>query len=103
MASDREIPPLGKSYERAIEEALNSAKCIVVLWSRYSVVSAWVKDEAGEGNERGVLVPASIEDVKLPFGFRGLQTANLVGWRGDNNYPEFREVLSAVKSQLLQG
>jgi hypothetical protein len=99
---DRNIS-IGKSYDQVIEEALNSAKCIVVLWSRQSVVSDWVKDEAEEGNRRGVLVPASIEDVKVPLGFRRLQTVNLVGWKGDNNHPEFREVLSAVKSHLLQG
>jgi hypothetical protein len=68
-----------KSYDRMIGEALDSAKCIVVLWSNHSVTSDWVKDEAQEGNRRGVLIPASIEDVRLPLGFRQLQTANLVG------------------------
>jgi hypothetical protein len=30
---DRKIPP-GKSYSQVIEEALQSAKCIIVLWSK---------------------------------------------------------------------
>jgi hypothetical protein len=98
---DRNIAP-GKSYDRVIEEALDLAKCIVLLWLNHSVASDWVKDEAQEGNRRGVFVPASIEDVKLPLGFRQFQTANLVGWNGDGDHPEFREVLSAVKSHLHQ-
>jgi hypothetical protein len=99
---DRNIAP-GKSYDRVIEEALDLAKCIVVLWSKQSVTSDWVKDEAEEGNRRGILVPASIEEVKAPLGFRRLQTANLVGWKGEYDHPEFREVLSAVKSHLPHG
>jgi TIR domain len=78
-----------------IEEALDSAKCVVVLWSKQSISSDWVKDEAEEGNRRGILVPVSIEEVKAPLGFRRLQTANLVGWKGDEDHPEFGEVLSA--------
>jgi hypothetical protein len=96
---DRNVPP-GKSYDRMIGEALDSAKCIMVLWSQQSVASDWVKDEAEEGNRRGVLVPASIEEVRVPLGFRRLQTANLVGWKGDDDHPEFQDVVSAIKSHL---
>jgi tetratricopeptide (TPR) repeat protein len=96
---DRNVPP-GKSYDRMIGEALDSAKCILVLWSQRSVASDWVKDEAEEGNRRGVLVPALIEEVRVPLGFRRLQTANLVGWMGDDDLPEFQDVVSAVKSHL---
>jgi hypothetical protein len=30
---DREIPP-GKSFDETIETALNSARCVIVLWSK---------------------------------------------------------------------
>src|SRR5438045_5935700 len=45
---DRHIP-LGKSFDRVIEEEIASAKCVVVLWSRHSVDSDWVRSEAEEG------------------------------------------------------
>lgn len=66
---DRDIRP-GKSYDQVIDAALDSAKCILVLWSKHSVASDWVKAEAAEGSRRGVLVPAFIEEAKLPLEFR---------------------------------
>jgi hypothetical protein len=41
---DRIIPP-GKTYGEVIEEALDPAKCVIVLWSKESVKSDWVKNE----------------------------------------------------------
>jgi hypothetical protein len=54
---DRTIPP-GKEYDQVIEEALDSAQCVVVLWSHASVASSWVKTEAAEAMRRKILVPA---------------------------------------------
>ena len=59
---DRTIPP-GRVFDEVIQEALQTAKCIVVLWSAESVKSNWVKTEAGEGLAQGKLVPALIEAV----------------------------------------
>ena len=56
---DRDIP-LGKSYGQVIAQALDSAKWVVVLWSKKAVVSDWVKDEAEEGKRRRILVPTLI-------------------------------------------
>jgi TPR repeat protein len=99
---DRKIPP-GKSYREMIEQALDSAKCIIVLWSKQSVASDWVKDEASEGVSRRILVPAKIEDVIVPLGFRQFQTADLIGWKGDSAHPELRDLLDAVSAQVGRG
>lgn len=56
----------GQSFSKVLEEALNSAKCVVVLWSKTSVASDWVQNEAAEGKRRGILVPAFIEDTAPP-------------------------------------
>ena len=48
---DRTIPP-GRVFDEVLQEALSSAGCIVVLWSRASVASNWVKTEAAEGATR---------------------------------------------------
>ena len=63
---DRTIPP-GKQFDEVIEEALDSARCVVVLWSKASVASQWVKTEAAEAMRRKILVPVLIEDVKIPL------------------------------------
>ena len=98
---DRNIPP-GKRFDDVIKEALDSAKCIVVLWSQASADSDWVKEEAAEGQRRGILVPALIDDVTIPFGFRRLQAARLVGWRNESENPEFHEFTAAIAA-LLRG
>ena len=77
---DREIPP-GKKYDKVIEEALDASNCIVVLWSKASVASGWVRAEADEGVRRRILVPAIVELATIPLGFRRIQAADLTGCR----------------------
>ena len=72
----------GQAFDQAIEHALETARSVVVLWSRHSVASEWVKNEATVAAERGVLVPGMIETVKLPLEFRRKQTADLTDWQG---------------------
>ncbi len=64
---DRVIPP-GKTFDEVIEQELEAAECVIVLWSHESVKSKWVKTEASEGDRRGILVPVLIEEgVKIPL------------------------------------
>jgi len=69
---DTRITP-GMAFDREIESALNAARCIVVVWSRTSVESDWVRAEATEGLERGVLVPLIYDEVRPPLAFRRTQ------------------------------
>lgn len=85
---DREIPP-GKSFDETIENALNSARCVIVLWSKDSVSSRWVKTEAAEGAARGILVPVLIDKVRIPLEFKRIEAADLFDWRGDSPHSEF--------------
>ena len=76
---DRTIPA-GRNFDQVIEEALNAAKVVIVLWSRGSVKSRWVLNEAEEAAARSILVPVFIEErVRIPLAFRRIQAANLVG------------------------
>jgi CheY-like chemotaxis protein len=93
---DRSIPP-GEIFDEVIQRSLDAAKCVVVLWSAASVVSNWVKTEAAEAAGRNILVPALIEDVRLPIEFKRIQSANLVRWESDPNHPEFQNLLAAVE------
>jgi hypothetical protein len=92
---DRKIAP-GRAFDRVIAEALDSSRCVVVLWSRASVESDWVREEAAEGQERDVMVPALLDDVRIPLGFRRLQAARLVDWDGEPAHPAFQPLLDAV-------
>jgi tetratricopeptide (TPR) repeat protein len=67
----------GAQFSKVIEEALKAADVIVVLWSRNSVDSAWVRDEAAAGRDSGRLVPVTIDCTSPPLGFRQFQTIDM--------------------------
>jgi hypothetical protein len=96
---DRTIKP-GQIFERVIEAALEEARCVVVFWSRNSVRSEWVADEACEGRDKEKLIPALLDDVSMPLGFRSRHAANLVSWQGALPHAGFEELTSAVEAIL---
>ena len=96
---DRSIPP-GRSFDQVIEEALAAARCVVVLWSKSSASSDWVKTEAADGLARKILIPVRTEETSLPLEFRRLQTVDLTRWKGDASDPELREFLAAVSALI---
>jgi len=86
----------GQTFDQVIEHELDTAKCAVVLWSKDSVASEWVRNEAAAAANRGVLVPARIDDVKPPLEFRRKQTADLVGWDGTALHAGFQALCDGV-------
>ena len=96
---DRKIPP-GKKFDDVIEEALNAAKCVVVIWSAKSVESDWIKSEAEEGSKRGILVPILIDDVTIPFEFRRIQAARITDLTKLSSDAEFKDFLNAVAALI---
>jgi hypothetical protein len=97
---DRTIPP-GRTFDDVIEDALEDASCVVVLWSKSAITSHWVRAEAAEGMRRGILVPAFLENVKIPLEFRRIQAANLTSWNGSVGDPKFDQFLQSV-AMLMQ-
>lgn len=79
---DRNIPA-GERFAEVIEKEIRGARCIVVLWSSVSVKKDWVRDEAAEGQSRGILVPVFVEPLPPPLGFRQIQAADLSDWHDD--------------------
>ena len=96
---DRSVLP-GETWDQVIQAALTDARCIIVLWSRHSIQSDWVWIEADEARRRGILVPASLDDVEIPFAFRRIQVANLVNWQGASSTSQFDELARAVTAVL---
>lgn len=86
----------GAEYGREIEQALEQSDAVVVLWSPASVESAWVRDEAAAGRDRGRLVPVSLDKTNPPMGFRQYQTVDLTGWTGRGEPPPIQRILAAI-------
>ena len=96
---DRKIPA-GRTFDEVIEEAVAACRCLVVLWSKKSVDSRWVRTEAGEGANRGILVPVLLEEVTIPLAFRRIQAFDLSGWNGEENSPDFQGLVSDIQHVL---
>ncbi|MFM7349913.1 MAG: toll/interleukin-1 receptor domain-containing protein, partial [Erythrobacter sp.] len=89
----------GENYLQTTETALETADCVVVLWSATSTQSHWVRDEAQRGRERGCLVPLSIDGTMAPLGFRQFQILDISGWDGSPASPEAARILGAVRAR----
>lgn len=86
----------GAGFRQEIADALTNTRSVLVIWSRNSVGSRFVCDEADEGAARDILFPALIDNVDIPLGFRQIQTADLTHWRGNQNDPALKAFITAV-------
>jgi hypothetical protein len=98
---DRGLPG-GESWRVNITEALDSARCVVVVWSRGSVGpdGAFVRDEANRAMARGLLVPVMIDRVPPPLGFGELQALDLTRWGGAQGDPFFQDLVGVIRAKL---
>ena len=92
---DRTIP-IGRIWRATIEKELNQARCVIVVWSKASIASGFVQEEADDAKRRGVIVPVLIEDVQPPIGFRSLQTADLTDWNATAPTRAFRGLIADI-------
>lgn len=88
--------PAHRAYCDVIEEQLEAASAVVVLWSSEAVASQWVRSEANRGRERGRLVQIRIDDARLPMPFDQLQCADLRHWDGDADSAAWRSVMAGI-------
>ena len=98
---DRTIPA-GMTWRKYIGKALDERKCVIVVWSKSSVGSDWVKEEADYGKRRDVLISAKIDPVEPPFDFGRIQAADLTGWDDQDGHAGFGSLLGAIESIIGQ-
>jgi adenylate cyclase len=96
---DPEITP-GDEFDALIGAELESARAVVVVWSPASVDSRWVKGEARDAADRGVLVPVRFENARLPIDVRAIHTIDLDDWAGKRDSAAFRALCSALETKL---
>jgi hypothetical protein len=96
---DRRIPA-GHPWRSYIGQALSEAGCVIVAWTRHSIASRWVIEEAEEGQRRDILVPVLLEAVEPPLGFRSIQAGDLTDWRPGSISPRFEQFLQDIKAIL---
>ena len=96
---DSEVTP-GQEFDREISAELDAAKAVIVVWTPHSVDSRWVRGEAREAADRGVLVPVRFENAKLPLDARAVHTIDLDHWGENPGSVEFRDLSRALSTLL---
>jgi TolB-like protein len=91
----------GAEFQSEIEKAVDEADAVVVLWSRRSIKSTWVRDEAAEGRDQGKLIPVLLEPVKPPMGFRQFQALDHSKGPRVPGPPQMGELLRAVTKMTM--
>lgn len=90
----------GETYDEVTEQNLRQAGAVVVLWSKRSANSKWVRAEATVGERSSTLVPALIEDCERPIRFELVQTADLRHWRGDRSDQNWRAFMQDIRTAI---
>lgn len=93
---------VGENWRSQIQDALNAARCVIVVWTHQSVGPAgdFVRDEAAQAKRRGVLVPVLLDKVDPPLGFGEVQAIDLTHWKGSSRDPFFQDLSAAVTAKL---
>jgi adenylate cyclase len=85
----------GQEFDRQIAAELKVATAVLVVWTPSSVESRWVRGEAREAADRGILVPVRFDGASLPIDVRAIHTTDLDGWGEDPASPPVQELLRA--------
>jgi adenylate cyclase len=98
---DPEITP-GQEFDDQIDAEIDAAKAVLVVWTPTSVASRWVRGEAREAAERGILVPVRFEQARLPMDVRAIHTTDLDEWREDPAHPAVQDCLRALAAMIAR-
>lgn len=90
----------GAQFSKETGEQLKEAKAVLVAWSKVSVDSMWVADEATVGRTKKNLVPIAIDQVEPPLGFGQIHAIDFSQWTGEADEACFRALNTALAAVL---
>lgn len=97
-----EYLPAHRAYADVIEERLNAAKAVVVIWSSDAVKSEWVRSEANRARESHKLVQIAFEPIVPPLPFDQIQCADMSAWTGGNDDPGWRKLMEGIAALAVE-
>ncbi|MCP4468089.1 MAG: SUMF1/EgtB/PvdO family nonheme iron enzyme [Halieaceae bacterium] len=98
---DREDMSVGRPLNEVIDSAIDESFCVLVCWSKASIKSRWVIDEATEGLDQEKLLPVLFEAVKRPMGFRNIYFINFSEWDGKATHSAYRRLKAELTNRQL--
>lgn len=99
---DRRLVP-GDQWREHLLDELQACTACVVVWSTASVASEWVVEETALAKARKILVPAKLDAVEIPLGFRSVQAADVSDWTpGDVSHEQANSIISRLRVLIEQ-
>ncbi|HET7316309.1 MAG TPA: toll/interleukin-1 receptor domain-containing protein [Sphingomicrobium sp.] len=92
-----------RAYSEVIEQRLQEASAVVVLWSKASAGSQWVRAEADFGRNAGKLVQARLDSTMPPLPFNQIECADLKRWRGKREHRGWGKLVASVAALVNGG
>jgi len=90
----------GSDWRKVLQAEIQNAGVVVVAWSKHSVDSSFVQDEAAIGHRNHCLVPVRIDAVDLPLGFGGVQTYDLTNLESGSAAEKFEPLVAVIRERL---
>lgn len=82
-----------------LRNAIRNAVVTIALWSPRSNTQAELIDEVAAARSMGHVIHAGMQSAAAPEQFRGEHVVNLTGWRGEDDFPAWRELAHLVTSK----
>lgn len=86
---------LEKSGEE-LREALKGAAVSIALWSPRSVTQPELAENANFAKGKSKLIHATMQSAQPPAPFANESAVNLTGWRGEDDFPAWRDLAKLV-------
>jgi len=90
----------GSQYRSAIQDKINAAAVVIVLWSEDSTKSGWVQSEASAALTKNTIFPILIDDVTIPPPFDNRHPEDLIGIRTGDQEAKLSKIFDKIEKRL---
>jgi len=90
----------GLEWNDEIQTALQRSRIVLVLWSKASRNSFWVRGEAADACERDTYLPVLIDSCEPPRLFRHVQVQSLASWLDGTDKTEIVRLANVLKARI---
>lgn len=85
-------PVIEKAAGEERQNAVKNAALAIALWSPRSIADEGVAGDVSFANAKSKVVHACMQSVQPPAEFRGGDWVDLTGWRGEDEFPAWRQL-----------
>jgi hypothetical protein len=87
---------LEKAAGDDVRDAVKGAQVTIALWSPRSIGNAAISEDVAFARGKSKLVHAQMQNAQTPQQFSADKSVNLTGWRGEDEFPPWRELAKLV-------